>query len=210
MRLTISTGALTMKITSFTAGILIIDSDEVLARGIKSALLSRGCSEVYYSLSRSEALLAVKNRSFDLALISHGIEDEFQMIADFQRLAPDTSIAILADETSWALAQEMEHSRVGALMSKRLPISTIVDSLNQLLANPAGFIYIGERETSVHLSRLTLSEKSVLTYLAQGLTTREIARTRHNSEATIKSHLTSIYRKLEARNRIEAVAHLRR
>jgi DNA-binding NarL/FixJ family response regulator len=52
---------------------------------------------------------------------------------------------------------------------------------------------------------LTETESSVLSDLIKGLTTSEIARGRHNSQATIKSHLTSIYRKLGVRNRVEAV-----
>jgi DNA-binding NarL/FixJ family response regulator len=44
--------------------------------------------------------------------------------------------------------------------------------------------------------------------IATGATTREIAMKRHNSEATVKSHLTSIYRKLDVRNRVEAIAAL--
>jgi DNA-binding NarL/FixJ family response regulator len=56
---------------------------------------------------------------------------------------------------------------------------------------------------------LTSSERAILDQLAQGLTTREIAQVRHNSEATIKSHLTAIYRKLGVRNRVEAIAHLK-
>ncbi len=52
---------------------------------------------------------------------------------------------------------------------------------------------------------LTRTEVSVLEDLVKGLTTKEIALVRHNSEATIKSHLTAIYRKLGVRNRVEAV-----
>ena len=55
------------------------------------------------------------------------------------------------------------------------------------------------------LKELTATERAILDLMATGATTSEIARSRHNSEATIKSHLTSIYRKLGVRNRVEAV-----
>jgi len=60
------------------------------------------------------------------------------------------------------------------------------------------------------LQLLTATELEILGDIATGATTLEIARTRHNSEATIKTHLTSIYRKLQVRNRVEAIAKLNR
>lgn len=69
----------------------------------------------------------------------------------------------------------------------------------------------GDKENKPKQSRLhllTLREREILSDIATGATTEEIARKRHNSVATIKSHLTSIYRKLEVRNRVEAIAKL--
>jgi len=53
---------------------------------------------------------------------------------------------------------------------------------------------------------LSPRELEVLTILATGKSTKEIARQLYLSEATIKTHLASIYRKLEVSNRISAVA----
>jgi DNA-binding CsgD family transcriptional regulator len=61
-------------------------------------------------------------------------------------------------------------------------------------------------ESRIHL--LSIREREILMDIATGATTREIAMKRHNSEATVKSHLTSIYRKLDVRNRVEAIAAL--
>jgi DNA-binding NarL/FixJ family response regulator len=64
-------------------------------------------------------------------------------------------------------------------------------------------------ELQISLRSLTATEYEILNAIATGATTYEIARKRHNSEATVKSHLTSIYRKLSVRNRVEAVALLK-
>ena len=61
----------------------------------------------------------------------------------------------------------------------------------------------------ISLRALTEAEREILNLISTGATTQEIARARHNSEATVKTHLTSIYRKLEVRNRVEAVAFLK-
>jgi DNA-binding CsgD family transcriptional regulator len=58
---------------------------------------------------------------------------------------------------------------------------------------------------------VSLSEREleVLTLLASGRTNSEIARTLFVAVGTVKSHVNNIYRKLDARNRAEAVTRAR-
>ncbi len=55
------------------------------------------------------------------------------------------------------------------------------------------------------LASLTARETEVLERLATGARTREIAETLGITEPTVKRHLTNIYRKIGATNRVEAV-----
>ena len=194
------------------AAILIVDEREIEARGIKSALLSRGCASVHYCFSHDEALTALSREKFDLILINQDI-NQGNGVALASRLMADSqsgsAVVILAQAATWNFAREVEASGAHALLSTSLPFETLLDSLDDLLRNPTRFIFIGERGGSAFVENLTSSERDILSQLAQGLTTREIAQARHNSEATIKSHLTAIYRKLGARNRVEAIAHLK-
>jgi len=54
-----------------------------------------------------------------------------------------------------------------------------------------------------------LSEREVLNLLASGRTSSEIARDLFISVGTIKSHTGNIYRKLDVKNRAEALARAR-
>lgn len=195
-----------------TAAILIVDEREIEARGIKSALLSRGCTSVRYCFSLDEATSAISKENFDLILVNsanekgHGVALASTLTHNSQS---SSVMVILAHSATWALAREVEESGAHALLSSSLPFETLLDCLDDLLRNPRRFIFIGERDGSDLIEYLTSSEREVLDQLARGLTTREIAQMRHNSEATIKSHLTAIYRKLGARNRVEAIAHLK-
>jgi DNA-binding NarL/FixJ family response regulator len=56
---------------------------------------------------------------------------------------------------------------------------------------------------------LTSREQEVLELIAQGARDREIAERLIVTESTVKKHVQNILRKLHARNRVEAVAHLR-
>jgi DNA-binding NarL/FixJ family response regulator len=167
---------------------------------------------VHYCFSQDEARTALSQRNFDVILINRSI-DGGKGVALAARLKSELSsksaVVIIARSATWAVAQEVEASGANGLISSSLPFETMLDTLDDLLRNPNRFIFIGERAGSALIDDLTSSERAILDQLAQGLTTREIAHVRHNSEATIKSHLTAIYRKLGARNRVEAIAHLK-
>ncbi|HUP87520.1 MAG TPA: response regulator transcription factor [Acidimicrobiales bacterium] len=61
-------------------------------------------------------------------------------------------------------------------------------------------------DRSLSAERLTDREHQVLEHLVEGASTREIAEALIVSEETVKSHLTHIYQKLQARDRVHAVA----
>lgn len=56
-------------------------------------------------------------------------------------------------------------------------------------------------------SSLTTRERDVLNLLAQGLPQKKIAETLFLSPETVKRHLRNIYKKLNAHNKIQALAN---
>jgi DNA-binding NarL/FixJ family response regulator len=191
---------------------LVIENQEVAARGLKSALLSRGYTHVHYSLSPEEARVEIAQREFNILLVARtvGSHDGIALSIELRKLLPSAVIVMLALETPWTLAEEVQASGANALIGTSIPLPTLIDLLADLWHHRERFIFVGDRVASDGMDELTLSEREILTQLSSGLTTREIAKNRHNSEATIKSHLTSIYRKLGVRNRVEAIAQLYR
>ncbi|MNM91208.1 Oxygen regulatory protein NreC [compost metagenome] len=65
----------------------------------------------------------------------------------------------------------------------------------------------GEECVSV---RLTFREEQVIREVSNGLTNKEVAGKLALSEKTVKHYMTCVMQKLNARNRVEAVAALRR
>ena len=61
-------------------------------------------------------------------------------------------------------------------------------------------------DRSLSAGRLTDREREVLEHLVEGHSTRQIADALFLGEETVKSHLTHIYQKLGARDRVQAVA----
>jgi DNA-binding NarL/FixJ family response regulator len=58
--------------------------------------------------------------------------------------------------------------------------------------------------------QLSEREREVLDLIARGLTNRQIAATLHLSPHTVKGHTSALFRKLEAKNRAEAVQRAQR
>jgi DNA-binding NarL/FixJ family response regulator len=63
----------------------------------------------------------------------------------------------------------------------------------------------GDELAPVELSSLTDRELEILTLLASGLSNAELGARLYLSEPTIKTHLSSIFRKLGVRDRVQAV-----
>jgi len=74
----------------------------------------------------------------------------------------------------------------------------------------SGVLSVDTAKEAVHQAGLTRREVEMLTYIADGRSNREIARTLWVTEQTVKFHLSNIYRKLGVSNRTEASrwAHL--
>ncbi len=64
-------------------------------------------------------------------------------------------------------------------------------------------VFTSDRDTPNHV--LSTRELDVLELLAQGLSNRAISQHLHLSEATVKTHLAHIYKKLDVENRTAAV-----
>ena len=100
-------------------------------------------------------------------------------------------------------------ARVSGFVIKSAPITEVIATLERALVTPLSFTASGLHKAlkaKERLPNLSSREFEVLSILATGKSTREIARELYLSEPTIKTHLASIYRKLEVNNRISAVA----
>ena len=181
--------------------------------GLHSALKSAGFLHIQQAATYAEASTRLSTEPFHLAIIDQHLGDgegiDLAIVAGLSN--PECKLILLTLEEQWHLIEQARLLGFGSFLSKRTELSEIIATVTKLLREDAYF-YLRVPQVPLHPTiapertiHLTRTESEDLTDLADGSSTKEIAIRRCNSEATIKSHLSSIYRKLGARNRIEAL-----
>lgn len=216
--------------------LLIVDDHAVFRRGIREVLNEEVDMQVVAeALGGEQAIQIVRDLQpdgLDLVLmdidmpILDGIATTERLTAEF----PELPVVMLTVST---LDRDLFQAvRVGAVgfLSKSLSPDALVRSLrgfrrgeslpmSPVLAQKVLGFFKGaptapapttpaEQQQQAETC-LTSREQEVLELIARGARDREIAERLVVTESTVKKHVQNILRKLHARNRVEAVAHLR-
>lgn len=155
------------------------------------------------------ALAYIRTERFDLFIVERDLEDGDGIVLapTIRRIHPYSLSILITAPHGWATyeaARQLGFSEIVGIESTAADINSLAEKLLAQRGEPIKSA--GKEVVGIHL--LSLREREILMDLATGATTEEIARKRHNSIATIKSHLTSIYRKLGVRNRVEAISKI--
>ncbi|MBY5948536.1 response regulator transcription factor [Photobacterium rosenbergii] len=124
---------------------------------------------------------------------------------------PDLPIVVIsASEEPSVIRQVRSHGAFG-FIPKSSDMRALISSLNQVLDGEPVFPEgLGEgndelTELTDKIAALTPQQYKVLGMLSDGLLNKQIAYELNVSEATIKAHMTAIFRKLGVKNRTQAV-----
>jgi DNA-binding NarL/FixJ family response regulator len=104
--------------------------------------------------------------------------------------------------------QQARLSGADAYILKSTPIDTLIKSLTELAKNNPIFQTAGKIAPKKILKsfELTKRELEILQLLGAGITASAMGQQLFLTEATIKTHLSAIYRKLNASNRTQALS----
>lgn len=186
--------------------IILADRHVLVRNAIASFMAAAGLPAVTQTGSLSDLLGQLGAQKFDLALLDGsvvGIED----VPVIAAMAPHTKIAML---TGFVGKEQVESTlRAGALgvISKTMTGEDFITAIKELLAGkqvvPA---IIPAAAGSAHGTpyALTRRELDVLRGLFAGKSNKEIGRDLELQEVTIKLHVKTLSRKLNAKNRTHA------
>lgn len=185
--------------------LLIADDHPLFRMGLRAALEREGFAVVAEASDGQEAV------KLGLELLPDGVLLDVRMpqvdgIAATRMLREQRYnglIALLTTFNEPVLIQQAAYAGADAYWSKELPPEALAERLRRL------GLGLEPRLRAPELPKLTAREQEVLQWMAQGLSTKEIARQMHISPETVKDHLSRLYEKLEARNRVEALERAR-
>ncbi len=121
-------------------------------------------------------------------------------------------VIVSAHEDHDTISKAMEYGAAG-FVPKSTPVNDIYTAIMSILSGnvwlPASFEQSQKKGDNSGIAErvasLTQQQYRILMMFAQGLLNKQIAYDLHVSEATIKAHATAIFRKLDVRNRTQAV-----
>lgn len=160
--------------------------------------------------SRSEAFAQIAHKSPDGIILDLNLPDGsgFDVVQWIRKHSQEMAIVVLTmsdDETHLIAAMRAGAS---AFVKKSAPLEDVVTSLRSALRQPKNFSAAGmgsALKITEAADVLTPRELTVLHALSLPGTNYQLAKSLYISEATFKTHLSAIYRKLKVRNRFAAV-----
>ena len=189
--------------------VLIADDHALFREGLRALLETAGVDVVAEAADGSQALALARDTRPDIALVDvqmpgPGIGSLVDALRD---QVPATRIAVLTMHTADDLADDLERRGVLGWFGKSLGHRPLVAGLlavaegTPVRMNPRSVDPIRARTAG-----LTPREAQVLRLVARGLSNKEVADQLYLSEATVKRHLSTLYRKLGASNRVDALS----
>lgn len=189
---------------------IVIAEDQGMLRGAISRLLGMELDiEIVGEADNGEhALQLIRKLSPDIAVL----DIEMPLLSGLdvaEKLRAEDSSCKVAIVTTFAKSgyyQRAVNAGVMGYLLKDAPVSELAESLRK--------IHNGRRVFSPHLTfsikedlnPLTDRESELLSYLKDGYSVSEISKLLYLSPGTIRNYISEILQKLEAKNRIDAVA----
>jgi DNA-binding NarL/FixJ family response regulator len=187
----------------------VADDHDLVRETIAAFLLAEGVSTVETAADLSEALSAMKDEVFDLVLLDHEMPSMNGLtgLSEALAVARCPHIALMSGSVSRELAEAALGAGAIGFVPKKMPSRAMVAAV-KLMARGDVFAPIGLLQSEVSpgapLALLTRREVSVLRGICEGKSNKEIARDLALQEVTVKLHVKTLSRKLEAKNRTHA------
>lgn len=188
--------------------ILIADDHDLVRETIALFLENEGLSEVLTAGSLSEAeSIADAHGNFDLIILDYNMPgmDGLNGLTRIKKANDGRPVAIISGTATPAIAAEAIAAGAAGFIPKTLGSKSIVSAIRFMAEGevylPFGYMQQAEEKK---VGNLTERETEVLRGLSKGLSNKEIARELDLREVTIKLHVKTLCRKLDARNRTQA------
>lgn len=192
--------------------ILLADDHDLVRETISAYLQSQGGAEVVLATDLDGALDQIRTGGpYDLVLLDYNMPGMFGLEGLGRALESNggRGVAILSGTAPNRTAQEALDAGAIGYLPKTLGAQSLLNAVRFMISGETYVPVSLMREEAAapdHPMAKTLSprENEVLSRLCRGLSNKEIARELDLQEVTIKLHVRTLCRKLEAKNRTQA------
>ena len=195
--------------------VLIVDDHQLLRQAVRRALEDAGMDVVAEAGDGSEAVRLAAQLTPDVIVmdVSMPVLDGVEATRRIHDAQPDLPIVVLTMHGEDSQRREALAAGATGFLTKDVSMQDVVRTVHQAaggdvaLSPELASTILSELRTPSpsHVSPLTPREEEVLQLIADGLSTTEVAERLYISGKTVKNHLASIYEKLDARDRTQAV-----
>jgi len=188
--------------------LLIVDDHALVREGLKQALTHEGFTQITEASSIAEARAQISASKPDVVTIDINLPDGsgFELVSWIRSISREIGIVVLTLNDHGNYIRAAMRVGASAFVSKSEPIPGLVAAIKHSLISPLSFSAQGLEKAIAHShNTLTAREFDLLVQLEQGQSTAQISKALFISPATVKTHLASIYRKLEVTNRTAAI-----
>jgi two-component system response regulator DesR len=188
--------------------VLVVDDHEVVHWGFRLLLTEQPWVERCLTARDSEQARELAHRyEPHVALVDLfvGEESGADLCEGLQRVSPRTRVLLISG-AGWISPQAAKAAGASGFVSKDWGADQVAAAVKAVGEGKTVFAPAREQPRAP----LSPREREVLALLATGATNREIAAQLHLSPHTVKEHTSGLYRKLDVRNRAEAVQRAER
>ncbi len=188
--------------------VLVVDDHDVVHWGFRVLLVEQPWVErCLAARTGAEALELVRAFEPDVALVDLFLAGESgaELCDSIRKASPSTRVLLISGAGRMSAAAARAAGASG-FVSKDLEAGEIAAAVRMVGLGMTMFSPKADQPAPL----LSEREREVLDLIAAGSTNREIAERLYLSPHTVKEHTSSLYRKLRARNRAEAVQRAQR
>jgi len=188
------------------ARLLIIDDHAVVRQGLIQAFNDKGFASIDTAGTLKEARAKIAAFNPEAIIIDLNLPDGsgLEVVQWVRKFSPDIAIIILSLNDPSQFVKIARSSGANAYLSKSQSMQEIISSVNFALSHPGSFTSTIAADQPLDFD-ITAREIEVLYLLAEGASNLDISLKLFISISTVKTHISTVLRKLQCANRTAAV-----
>lgn len=190
--------------------VAIIDDHELVLEGFRGFLMRNGITRVE-AFSKAQPLLdRMASQQFSVYIVDVELADIeiTELIDRIRAIHSDAKIIINTMHEEMWVVNKMTEKKVDGVIYKSGELDQLLEAIAAVTSGHQFFckkFRKSQNSLQAHDQILSDRELEVLTYIAKGYSTKEIATSLYISENTVENHRKSLFRKLQVKNMAELI-----